>query len=88
MRWVKASCGNFEGGLQQPNINPKYDMPNEQDSYLLALAWLPGFCEVNPNKPKCKETAPNAVQAQRFTLHGDVGWISVPVASTMAFVGR
>jgi hypothetical protein len=37
LRWVKASCGSFDGGLQQPNINPKCDKPDEQDSYQLVL---------------------------------------------------
>lgn len=70
LRWVKASCGGFVRGLQQPNINPKCDTPNEQDSYLLALTWFPTFCEAYTSKPECKESAPDAVRAQSFVLHG------------------
>lgn len=46
---------------------------NQQDSYLLALSWQPGFCEHTPRtsgKPECAAMDKGSLVVSNLTLHG------------------
>jgi ribonuclease T2 len=48
-------------------------MPNQQDSYVLAITWQPGFCEhakYNGKKPECDAMNSGALEAKTLSLHG------------------
>eukprot|EP01034_Spumella_vulgaris_P033243 gene33243-41016_t len=46
---------------------------NQQDSYLLAMSWQPGFCEHTPRtsgKPECAAMDKGSLVVSNLTLHG------------------
>ena len=43
--------------------------PDDKD-YVLALTWMPAFCEGNAKKPECKSQHAGRYDALNFSLHG------------------
>jgi ribonuclease T2 len=67
------------GGQDGPQDSPggsKREMcstANQQDSYLLAMSWQPGFCEHTPRtsgKPECAAMDKGSLVVSNLTLHG------------------
>jgi ribonuclease T2 len=60
-----------QGG--QGNKREMCSTANQQDSYLLALSWQPGFCEHTPRtagKPECAAMDKGSLVVSNLTLHG------------------
>lgn len=87
LRWVARDCGT--AALGAPAANPRdtvgSDNPvhgskrelcsiaNQEDSYVLAMSWQPGFCEHTPNagsKPECGAMEKGSLVVSNLTLHG------------------
>lgn len=82
LRWVQKECGT--PALEQGEARAKSSrgegasgevcsLPNQQDSYVLAITWQPGFCEhtkYNGKKPECDAMNSGALQAKTLSLHG------------------
>lgn len=69
-RWVRAECGQSSNLV--PVSRPSTQdcrTPDLADSYVLALSWQPGFCELK-DKPECDVRDISSFQAKNFTLHG------------------
>lgn len=79
-RWVAADCG----ALREPQVAPSArlgspgasgacNVAGQQDSYVLAMSWQPGFCEhvkYNGTKPECDHMADGRLVVSHVTLHG------------------
>ena len=48
---------------------PKFES-GQFDHYVLALSWLPAFCELHSRKPECRKQKPQDYSARHFSLHG------------------
>jgi ribonuclease T2 len=48
---------------------PKF-ISGEFDHYVLALSWLPAFCERHGRKPECRKQTAQDYSAKHFSLHG------------------
>ncbi|MCV6636827.1 hypothetical protein [Candidatus Albibeggiatoa sp. nov. NOAA] len=48
---------------------PKFKS-GEFDHYVLALSWLPAFCELHGRKPECRKQTAKDYSASHFSLHG------------------
>ncbi|RZT11029.1 ribonuclease T2 [Duganella sp. CF402] len=80
LRWVQRECGTpaLEESSRQANraadaAGPVCSLPNQQDSYVLAITWQPGFCEhakYNGKKPECDAMNSGALEARTLSLHG------------------
>ncbi len=83
MRWVQKDCGTAELGAREPReARPARDeavsggscsVANQQDSYVLAITWQPGFCEhtkYNGTKPECDAMNGGTLEAKTLSLHG------------------
>jgi ribonuclease T2 len=89
LRWVARDCGTaaLRGAAPAPSAPVSQDGPqdsaggkremcstaNQQDSYLLALSWQPGFCEHTPRtsgKPECAAMDKGSLVVSNLTLHG------------------
>lgn len=80
LRWVQRECGmpELEEGKRAARqaaeaAGPVCSMPNQQDSYVLAITWQPGFCEhakYNGKKPECDAMNSGALEAKTLSLHG------------------
>jgi ribonuclease T2 len=80
LRWVQRECGMpaLEESSRQANrsadaAGPMCSLPNQQDSYVLAITWQPGFCEhakYNGKKPECDAMNSGALEARTLSLHG------------------
>jgi len=80
LRWVQRECGTpeLEEGKRAARqaaeaAGPMCSMPNQQDSYVLAITWQPGFCEhakYNGKKPECDAMNSGALEAKTLSLHG------------------
>lgn len=80
LRWVQRECGTPELGEGKraarqaaEAAGPMCSMPNQQDSYVLAITWQPGFCEhakYNGKKPECDAMNSGALEAKTLSLHG------------------
>jgi ribonuclease T2 len=79
LRWVQRECGTpaLEESSRQANrseaAGPMCSLPNQQDSYVLAITWQPGFCEharYNGKKPECDAMNSGALEARTLSLHG------------------
>ncbi|WP_133127620.1 ribonuclease T2 family protein [Legionella nagasakiensis] len=71
LRWIKADCGTFQYEIKQKK--PCDNSPGMADSHVLALNWLPGFCETygyEAGKPECLKLPPDSYQAKHMVLHG------------------
>jgi len=80
LRWVQRECGTPE--LEESKraarqaaeaAGPMCSLPNQQDSYVLAITWQPGFCEharYNGKKPECDAMNSGALEAKTLSLHG------------------
>ena len=77
-RWVAGECGtkNFDGGEPDPGGGGKpgsCSVKNQQDSYVLALTWQPGFCKhykYNGKKPECDAIKQGDLVIDHLTIHG------------------
>ncbi|MQA23670.1 ribonuclease T2 family protein [Rugamonas rivuli] len=77
LRWVQRSCGT-PALADQPPKGPSgggdsCSLPNQQDSYVLAITWQPGFCEhvqYKGKKPECDAMNSGALAAKTLSLHG------------------
>jgi ribonuclease T2 len=80
LRWVQRECGTPEleeskrAARQSAEASgPMCSLPNQQDSYVLAITWQPGFCEhakYNGKKPECDAMNSGALEAKTLSLHG------------------
>jgi ribonuclease T2 len=79
LRWVQRSCGKPELEDQQAGRPAEgvsgavCSAPNQQDSYVLAITWQPGFCEhtrYNGKKPECDAMNSGTLEAKNLSLHG------------------
>lgn len=87
LRWVARACGTARletapapaPALDRANqagrrsASGSCNTPNQQDSYLLALSWQPGFCEhasFRGKKPECDAINSGKLAATNLTLHG------------------
>lgn len=80
LRWVQKDCGTPQLEDAAPR-NSRAEaaggavcsMPNQQDSYVLAITWQPGFCEhakYNGKKPECDAMNAGTLPARSLSLHG------------------
>lgn len=80
LRWVSADCGSAEGA-GSPTAAPApakqstqaCNVAGQQDSYVLAITWQPGFCEHSQfkgRKPECEHLADGSLKTPNLTLHG------------------
>jgi len=77
LRWVQRDCGTAALGEQQaPRAGgggQVCSMPNQEDSYVLAITWEPGFCEharFNGKKPECEAMESGQLPVKTLNLHG------------------
>lgn len=80
LRWVSADCGRAEGlapGAAQQAPRGKSgsacNVPDQHDSYVLAITWQPGFCEhvhFKGRKPECEHLADGSLKVTHLSLHG------------------
>lgn len=80
LRWVPADCGTASEvqaqarpRLGQPGPSGQCNVAGQQDSYVLAMSWQPGFCEhvkYNGRKPECDHMADGRLVVSHMTLHG------------------
>ena len=78
-RWIESRCGIKTNQCGAPNSRKKVVKPVTSKSknktarsgqYLLALSWVPTFCEARPNKKECKSLVENRYDATHLSLHG------------------
>ncbi|KLV08603.1 MULTISPECIES: ribonuclease T2 family protein [Photobacterium] len=82
-RWVNLNCGKadftqsqsppFTASQNNKRQNNQCQIPNQHDSYVLAVSWQKGFCEHNKNanqKPECRAINHNKLTVNNLTLHG------------------
>lgn len=79
LRWVQRDCGTPALEDRQAGRPPEgaagevCTVPNQQDSYVLAITWQPGFCEhvkYNGKKPECDAMNSGTLPAKNLSLHG------------------
>jgi len=80
LRWVQRECGtpalDENKAVARPAADaagPMCSLPNQQDSYVLAITWQPGFCEhakYNGKKPECDALNNGTLEAKTLSLHG------------------
>lgn len=75
LRWVSKDCGtaNVTFDINEPNSDLLCNVPNQHDSYVLAVTWQPGFCEhhsYSGEKPECDAMETEQLKINHFTLHG------------------
>jgi ribonuclease T2 len=77
-RWVPRDCGTITVTEGPPPSVPgtgagQCSTPNQQDSYVLAMSWQPGFCEharKSSVKPECTAMEEGELVVDHLTLHG------------------
>lgn len=89
LRWVARDCGKAALGAPAANApdtvsngsalpakggkREACSIANQEDSYVLAMSWQPGFCEHTPNaggKPECSAMDKGSLVVSNLTLHG------------------
>ncbi|NYE60689.1 ribonuclease T2 [Duganella sp. 1224] len=79
LRWVRRDCGKPElderpaGHAAEGASGAVCSAPNQQDSYVLAITWQPGFCEhakYHGKKPECDAMNSGTLEAKTLSLHG------------------
>jgi ribonuclease T2 len=79
LRWVRRACGTPALDDSQAERMPEgaagavCNVANQQDSYVLAITWQPGFCEhvkYNGKKPECDAMNGGKLEAGNLNLHG------------------
>ncbi|KQV98391.1 hypothetical protein [Rhizobacter sp. Root1221] len=85
LRWVRADCGKASGTSASTSTAPparqstrtpagaQCSIAGQQDSYVLAMSWQPGFCEhvkYEGRKPECDRMAEGRLVVSHLTLHG------------------
>jgi len=57
--------------LHGPSVaNPDCQIANQNDAYVLAVNWQPGFCKNRKNHPECDAIATDSIALTNFSLHG------------------
>ncbi|SEL84952.1 ribonuclease T2 [Roseateles sp. YR242] len=80
-RWVAAECGVVQdlrvdaqgSGPSGGASGGQCSVAGQQDSYVLAITWQPGFCEhvkYGGVKPECDHMADGQLVVSNLTLHG------------------
>ncbi len=73
-RWVSLSCGEHVVPVKAPiddgSTSGETPGDSNQECYILAVSWQPGFCETRPSKPECVSQTADRFDASNFTLHG------------------
>lgn len=67
-QWVSVNCGTMKGAGVVPSTNRTSLRDN--DDYLLALSWQPGFCLTHASKKECKAGHSGSYSAKHLSLHG------------------
>ncbi|SDF59177.1 MULTISPECIES: ribonuclease I [unclassified Duganella] len=78
LRWVQRECGKPELEEREERTAARGNgevcsLPNQQDSYVLAITWQPGFCEhvsYKGKKPECDAMNGGTLAAKNLSLHG------------------
>jgi ribonuclease T2 len=78
LRWVQRECGTPALEQREERSAARADgetcsAPNQQDSYVLAITWQPGFCEhvsYKGKKPECDAMNGGTLEARNLSLHG------------------
>lgn len=78
LRWVQRDCGKPELEEREERTAARSNgevcsLPNQQDSYVLAITWQPGFCEhvsYKGKKPECDAMNGGTLPAKTLSLHG------------------
>ncbi|MGV7206221.1 ribonuclease T2 family protein [Oxalobacteraceae bacterium A2-2] len=77
LRWVQKQCGKPElgasGAVAADEKGKSCSVANQQDSYVLAVTWQPGFCEharYDGKKPECEAVNSGKLQVKTLSLHG------------------
>lgn len=87
LRWVARDCGtaqldqvpqeNAPAGrakaTREADRQTMCSTPNQEDSYVLAITWQPGFCEhfaYRGKKPECDAINSGKLKINNLTLHG------------------
>jgi ribonuclease T2 len=81
LRWVAAECGiakdlqvESQGSTSSSGTpGDQCSVAGQQDSYVLAISWQPGFCEhvkYGGVKPECDNLADGRLVVSNLTLHG------------------
>ena len=80
LRWVPRQCGTAALGEKQAQASRGAEgggqvcsLPNQEDSYVLAITWEPGFCEharFKGKKPECEAMESGKLQIKTLSLHG------------------
>ncbi|MGF1861520.1 ribonuclease T2 family protein [Photobacterium profundum] len=78
VRWVNKDCGTADFKLNSNAANNTKNpnscqIPNDFDSYVLAVTWQPGFCEhanYKGRKPECNAINSGEKTISHLTLHG------------------
>lgn len=72
--WLAVRCGRLEAAAPAPSTAANScSLPDQQDHYLLAASWQPGFCEHSrsgASKPECQAMARGELRVNYLTLHG------------------
>ena len=78
-RWIESRCGvktkhcgtskNGKSVIKPVTSNSR-NKKEKSGQYLLALSWVPTFCEARPNKKECKSLVENRYDATHLSLHG------------------
>ncbi len=74
-RWIESKCGikSSQCGTStrdKSSASIQTIQTEESGQYLLALSWMPTFCEARPNKKECKSLVENRYDATHLSLHG------------------
>ncbi|MCW5200836.1 hypothetical protein VU07_03380 [Desulfobulbus sp. F4] len=76
-RWLSKQCGAADvtgsGNIKKEKQKTSCSTANQQDSYVLAITWQPGFCEhydYNGVKPECDAMMKDKIEVSHLTLHG------------------
>ncbi len=78
-RWIESRCGiktnqcgtsNSGKNIVKPVTSKSKNKKARSGQYLLALSWVPTFCEARPNKKECKSLVENRYDATHLSLHG------------------
>ncbi len=78
-RWIESrcgiktnQCGTSKSGksIVEPVTSNHKNKKAKSGQYLLALSWMPTFCESRSNKKECRSLVENRYDATHLSLHG------------------
>lgn len=71
LRWVHQQCGTAD--YQDTNPKSCDFHPGMADSYVLAMSWMPAFCQTygyEAGRPECLNIASGSYESNHMVLHG------------------